>query len=178
MTSATHLLPLTGYFLLILGLHALLPSTALPFSAPKSSRQSIFHILGALSLGVTWYFMILFMRDSYLDYYKPLSPAVSISSLSSWLQETQLFEQAWQIVCETPGRWWWSSQLCTYTAGIWTVFIWHQCNIPLVDLADYSTGTRDSECLVVYVYWTDCRRELCFGIVLGCSRNNAEKEES
>jgi hypothetical protein len=37
-----------------------------------------------------------------------------------------MFEQAWKIVCEGPLRWWWSEQLCLFTAGAWTVFLFAQ----------------------------------------------------
>jgi hypothetical protein len=121
------LFPLTGYFLLILCLHALLPPTALPISPPKSFRHALFHILALVSLGLTWYYMLSFMKWSYTDYHKSDVLAISIQSLAPWLRETHLFEQAWRIVCGNLARWWWSSQLCTFTAGIWSVFLWEQC---------------------------------------------------
>jgi hypothetical protein len=124
------LLPLTGYFLLIVALHTLLPSIALPLTKPTSGRHALFQALAVVSLVLTWYHMLSFMKLSYLDYHKPRIPKVSMSSMAAWLHETHLFEQAWRIVCETPERWWWSSQLCTFTTGIWTVFLWEQCIRP------------------------------------------------
>ena len=43
--------------------------------------------------------------------------------VASWLYNTSLFEEAWYIVCSHPFNWWWSEQLCTFTAGVWTAFI-------------------------------------------------------
>jgi hypothetical protein len=119
------LLPLTGYILIIFILHMFLPS---PFalSNPISRRTLLFYLLALLSLGLTWYYMLSFMKTSYVDYYSPHTPPVSIPSLALWLRNTSLFKEAWSIVCSTPGRWWWSSQLCTYTTGIWTVFLWNE----------------------------------------------------
>lgn len=34
-----------------------------------------------------------------------------------------MFEESWAIVCVHPVNWWWSEQLCLFTAGAWTVFI-------------------------------------------------------
>lgn len=46
-----------------------------------------------------------------------------LHDLASWLHETSLFEEAWSLVCLHPVNWWWSEQLCLFTAGVWTVFI-------------------------------------------------------
>lgn len=120
------LFPLTGYFLIIFFAHLLLPSPPLSLKNPISRRDSLFHLLGFLSLGVTWYYMLSFMKTSYYDYYSLHTPPVSLASLASWLRNTALFKQAWTIACSTPGRWWWSSQICTYATGIWTVFLWNE----------------------------------------------------
>ena len=34
-----------------------------------------------------------------------------------------MFKEAWAFVCVHPVSWWWSEQLCLFTAGVWTVFI-------------------------------------------------------
>ena len=121
------LLPLIGYFSFVVILHTFLPSPALRITTERTPRYALFLILAIISLGITWYHMLSFMKWSYVHYHEPSVPHLSISSLASWVRETHLFEQAWRIVCQTPRRWWWSSQLCTYTAGIWTVFLWEQC---------------------------------------------------
>lgn len=45
------------------------------------------------------------------------------TTLGQWLSETQLFEQAWSIVCTGPSNWWWSSFICTWTV-IFTAVVW------------------------------------------------------
>ena len=91
------LLPLTGYFLIIFILHILLPSPRLPLSNPISRRDSLFHFLAFLSLALTWYYMLSFMKTSYYDYYSLRTPPVSISSLALWLRNTALFKEAWTV---------------------------------------------------------------------------------
>lgn len=46
-----------------------------------------------------------------------------IPRVGSWLWNTSLFEEAWAIVCRHPMNWWWSEQLCLFTAGPWTIFV-------------------------------------------------------
>jgi hypothetical protein len=48
---------------------------------------------------------------------------LSLSQIANWLVDTALFEQAWARVCMGPLNWWWSEQLCIFTAGAWTVFL-------------------------------------------------------
>jgi hypothetical protein len=48
---------------------------------------------------------------------------VFLERLTDWLKGTELFEQAWKIVCAGPVNWWWSEQLCLFTVGAWTVFL-------------------------------------------------------
>ncbi len=40
--------------------------------------------------------------------------------------DTKLFEQAWAAVSFGAVNWWWSEQLCLFTAGFWTVFVFHE----------------------------------------------------
>ncbi|WVN89502.1 uncharacterized protein L203_104727 [Cryptococcus depauperatus CBS 7841] len=69
----------------------------------------------------TWYYMFQFMRWSYTDYlaYHPGG------TFGQWLVKTALFEQAWSIVCDGVGNWWWSSWICTWTV-IFTVLVWSE----------------------------------------------------
>ena len=53
---------------------------------------------------------------------KPIAQGL-LHRLGSWLHGTSLFEEAWAFVCVHPINWWWSEQLCLFTAGAWTVFI-------------------------------------------------------
>ena len=46
--------------------------------------------------------------------------------VATWLVDTALFEQAWSTVCVGPLQWWWSEQLCLFTAGGFTVFLFTQ----------------------------------------------------
>lgn len=46
--------------------------------------------------------------------------------LTDWLSGTELFEQAWALVCAGPLNWWWSEQLCLFTIGAWTIFVFAQ----------------------------------------------------
>lgn len=54
---------------------------------------------------------------------EPDGPA--LVRFADWLVHTGLFEQAWAAVCfgESPWSWWWSQQLCLFTAGAWTVLL-------------------------------------------------------
>jgi hypothetical protein len=49
-----------------------------------------------------------------------------ILRVGTWLVNTALFEQAWSAVCMVPLNWWWSEQLCLFTAGAFTVFLFTQ----------------------------------------------------
>ena len=52
-----------------------------------------------------------------------VSPAL-LPRITSWLINTDLFEQAWATVCTGAFNWWWSEQLCIFTVGFWTVFLY------------------------------------------------------
>jgi hypothetical protein len=62
---------------------------------------------------------------SFHDYEQSLSTQSGdfYERLTNWLRGTELFEQAWKIVCAGPLNWWWSEQLCLFTVGAWTVFL-------------------------------------------------------
>ena len=93
------------------------------FPRVRNIRSGIF-ILGALgSLGVTWTYMFKYMQTSYQDHRASAGLSGSIST-TRWLEETSLFDQAWRYVCRTPERWWFSSQLCLFTVGVFTVFLY------------------------------------------------------
>lgn len=66
------------------------------------------------------------IKWSFHDYEATAPPAIDaalINRLTSWLLDTSLFRQAWAAVCSGLFNWWWSEQLCLYTAGAWTVFL-------------------------------------------------------
>ena len=137
VTEITPLIPLTCYFLAIAIAHSLLPPAATAIPKPKSARHALFVIAAGSSLGITWFYMLAFLKRSFTEFYHPLSPDVSLKTISYWLRETHLFEQAWRTVCSTPARWWVSSQICTYATGIWTVFLWKEGILPSL----FSAGT-------------------------------------
>jgi hypothetical protein len=93
------------------------------FPKPPYSKTSILFLLCALgALGVTWTYMIKFLFHSYRIGEMLAGPEI-IYNTTLWLEETSLFEQAWRYVCAQPERWWISSQLCSFTVGLWTIFL-------------------------------------------------------
>lgn len=56
--------------------------------------------------------------------------------LTDWLMNTDLFEQAWGIVCAGAPAWWWSEQLCAFTAGPWTIYLFIEGNNDSPDSVD------------------------------------------
>ncbi|CAD6579066.1 MAG: hypothetical protein CYPHOPRED_000792 [Cyphobasidiales sp. Tagirdzhanova-0007] len=90
---------------------------------PVRNPTSLLFLMIALSaLLTTWYYMFRFLHRSYQDA-KMLAVAPADYDTTNWLEETSLFKQAWEYVCATSERWWFSSQLCTFTTGVWTVFL-------------------------------------------------------
>ena len=59
--------------------------------------------------------------------------------ITDWLINTTLFEEAWGAVSFGRMNWWWSEQLCLFTVGAWTVFLYtegaltHVCSLLLMD---------------------------------------------
>lgn len=68
--------------------------------------------------------MIAFLQWSFHNHATPKSLPI-LARMTLWLQESELFEQAWAKVCGDPFTWWFSEQLCLYTIA-WTVFILRQ----------------------------------------------------
>lgn len=114
-------LPLVLYLAAVL----LLSIHLFPLHA-RSASSVLFVILALWALATTWNYMIRFMFSSYQDG-RASRPEGSEERLAYtttvWLKETSLFKQAWEFVCATPERWWISSQLCTFTGGLWTAFL-------------------------------------------------------
>ena len=94
----------------------------LPRPAPYSARSVLFLLLAFVSLLLTWTHMIRFLFRSYADALLGAGSSPAYTT-TVWLQETSLFDQAWRYVCATPERWSISAQLCTFTTGLWTVFL-------------------------------------------------------
>ncbi|GAC95039.1 hypothetical protein PHSY_002614 [Pseudozyma hubeiensis SY62] len=112
--------------------------------------KSIFAFLAILSLASTWYYMLSFLRHSYLAYLErchltsyPLPPApppfdlarpallvpalhLRILRISQWLASLSLFKEAWMEVIRDAPSWWWSSEICIITVGAWALFLRHE----------------------------------------------------
>ncbi|KIY69770.1 hypothetical protein CYLTODRAFT_420337 [Cylindrobasidium torrendii FP15055 ss-10] len=136
-----------SYFSIILGLFGLIVSSwtkrqdsskkdddAAPL---KTNRRNVVIFIGftLASFAHTWFYMFKFMHWSFTDYE---SRATLISAnlgdrIVDWLLNTTLFEQAWAAVSFGTPNWWWSEQLCFFTVGYFTSFIFFESkrrNIP------------------------------------------------
>jgi len=113
-------LPLVLYLAAVV----LLSIRLFPFHA-RSFTSILFILLALGALATTWTFMIRYMFASFRDgrALRPSSEERAAYTTTIWLKETSLFKQAWEYVCATPERWWISSQLCTFTGGLWTAFL-------------------------------------------------------
>ncbi|UZJ53108.1 hypothetical protein CBS101457_002428 [Exobasidium rhododendri] len=114
----------------------------------KSSRDSFAKqrvAMAYISLFATWYFMISYLFWSYSSYLRKIhltgyeitsvpdcggSPlclekvaAAKLMRMSSWLQDTSLFEEAWLHVIGSKLNWWWSVEICTFTVGSWALLL-------------------------------------------------------
>ncbi|KAJ9476180.1 hypothetical protein PHBOTO_006294 [Pseudozyma hubeiensis] len=109
-----------------------------------------FAVLAILSLASTWYYMLSFLRHSYLAYLErchltsyPLPPTpppfdlarpallvpalhLRILRTSQWLTSLSLFKEAWMEVIKDSPSWWWSSEICIVTVGAWALFLRHE----------------------------------------------------
>ncbi|KAF5391168.1 hypothetical protein D9757_003108 [Collybiopsis confluens] len=123
-----------SYFLTIIALFAvILGSLFQEYSSQQDSRRrtqaNLFTLLAAGSFLHTWYYMARFLEWSFHEHdSKTLMQLQNTFAerLSKWLVDTALFEQAWKTVCSSPLRWWLSEQLCSYTVGTWTIFIFFE----------------------------------------------------
>jgi hypothetical protein len=110
-------LPLVLYLLAVAGLSANL------FPRPRNVESFLFVLAALGSLCTTWTYMFKYMYQSYQDH-KSAAGLLADYSTTRWLEETSLFDEAWRYVCQTPMRWWISSQLCLVTVGVFTVFLY------------------------------------------------------
>jgi hypothetical protein len=49
--------------------------------------------------------------------------AAKLMRMSSWLQDTSLFQEAWLHVVGGELNWWWSVEICAYTVGVWALYL-------------------------------------------------------
>lgn len=89
----------------------------------------LFAVLATMSLISTWYYMFAFFAHTYNGWETAsLLPGEQraelslVTKLELWLQNTELFREAWETVIETPARFWWSGQIFLWTTG-WSVFV-------------------------------------------------------
>ncbi|CRK47543.1 hypothetical protein BN1723_007600 [Verticillium longisporum] len=86
---------------------------------------TVFPLLAALSLAVTWYHLFHFLEWSYAAWKgrRLLRPSNTANIyVAQWLRETALFKQAWASAFETPERAWWSLQIFGFCAN-WSVML-------------------------------------------------------
>ncbi|SGZ17759.1 BQ5605_C020g09141 [Microbotryum silenes-dioicae] len=132
MEWSQELLPVLGYFLLILVLLVLISPNVLPSSIPSrrsqvtsgaaSSSAMCYLGLAILSIGFTWTYMFKYFQRSFEVAAARAGPNASKYTVKEWLASTSLFVEAWHQVCATPMAWWWSQVLCAWTAGPITGF--------------------------------------------------------
>ncbi|KIS65788.1 uncharacterized protein UMAG_06168 [Mycosarcoma maydis] len=120
------------------------------FQNEAQCAKRIFGLLAVFSLASTWYYMLAFLRHSYLSYLErcrlasyPLPPTpppwdlsrpallvaalhLRILRISQWLASLSLFKEAWMEVIKDAPSWWWSSEICVITVGAWALFLRHE----------------------------------------------------
>lgn len=101
-------------------------ATLFPPLRPLTAFRLATLVLTVASLALTWSQMILYLVKSYHDSAARAGVALDDWSAKRWLGLTDLFDEAWGYVCATPQRWWWSSQICLETVGVWLPFLWSE----------------------------------------------------
>jgi hypothetical protein len=105
----------------------------------SSTPIIVFAGCAAVSLGVTWYYMLSFFSLSYRawalqhgispptqpHHVKELRPWIQAIHLGAWLKDVQLFRDAWETAMESYGRLFWSQPIFFITS-IWAFFIGDQ----------------------------------------------------
>lgn len=115
----------------------------------STNTTQVFAACAAVSLSITWYYMISFFSVSYQAWAFPRgTPVLSAPAESSglilwmhgihlgqWLKDVQLFREAWEIAMETPGRLAWSQPIFFITTA-WGFFITHEGTKSIMFLQD------------------------------------------
>ncbi|KAI5481377.1 Set and Cytidine deaminase-like domain containing protein [Pseudohyphozyma bogoriensis] len=117
------LLPLIGYFALIAFLLVLVSPALL---RKPTAKSLVYGALAIASLGVTWTYMFLYFERSYIEAALRANVRPQKFTAKEWLADVSLFNEAWSYVVATPERWWWSQQLCLFTAGPFTAMLLHE----------------------------------------------------
>ncbi|SJX66466.1 uncharacterized protein SRS1_11282 [Sporisorium reilianum f. sp. reilianum] len=129
---------------------ALIKLATWAFKHDARHAKRIFGFLAIVSLASTWFYMLSFLRHSYLAYLErchltsyPLPPPpppfdlsrpallvpalhLRILRISQWLASLSLFKEAWMEVIKDANSWWWSSEICIVTVGAWALFLRHE----------------------------------------------------
>ncbi|KAH7103174.1 hypothetical protein BKA62DRAFT_70206 [Auriculariales sp. MPI-PUGE-AT-0066] len=119
-----------SYFSLILILFGVIAHTIRWRDAETSSQKRRVGVYASLALASflhTWYYMVKFLlwsRDEYESRVPDNRTLPALERLANWLLNTELFEQAWFTVCKHPQSWLISEQLCLFTVGAWTLFLY------------------------------------------------------
>ncbi|KIJ45054.1 hypothetical protein M422DRAFT_75141 [Sphaerobolus stellatus SS14] len=126
-----------SYFIIIVSLFYLIISSIRKNAVSQKDRSGVWvwSGLAVASFGFTWYWMFIFMIWSFHDHERKVSTEALkhtiLERMTSWLTNTDLFKQACAIVCSSPLNWWWSEQLCLFTAGAFTIFLYiHRERVP------------------------------------------------
>ena len=85
----------------------------------------IYGVITVVSIGTKWSHMLSFLDLSYTTWASSHNVHVSDVQLGAWLKDTKLVEQAWDAVCSTPERYWWTHQILLYIT-IWSLFVGHE----------------------------------------------------
>src|SRR2546421_12682061 len=98
--------------------------------------MQLFVVLALISLATTWYHMLQYCAVSYSAWAHEMGEVIHPTmwsdngyiafgvlrpALGRWLEET-LFRDAWEIVIEWSGRYWWSQQIFLGAAA-WSVYV-------------------------------------------------------
>ena len=115
---------LISYFILIGGLLLRIHSPLKQCLQNEQFGSSLFIFGAFVSFLFTWYYMISYFAHSYnASDHVTRSEPVSLNSISHWLHNVSLFDDAWRTVSNGNIQWLWSQQICTFTAGVWTPFL-------------------------------------------------------
>lgn len=94
-----------------------------PSFKPATSVRFFFLVGTFSSVVYTWSYMFQYLRKSFVDSAERAGVDSSEWTERRWLESSSLFQEAWEHVCATPERWWWSSQLCLFTVATFTPFL-------------------------------------------------------
>lgn len=82
--------------------------------------------LAMVSFIATWTYMIRYFEHSYREWSSTAGANGELSfvnSISHWLHDVSLFDDAWRTVSQGGWPWLWSHQLCLFTVIVWTPFL-------------------------------------------------------